>query len=261
MIVFLSKKALKADAWGKYFTQVYGEIPKKGYPLNPENLWMLYGNVLISSQVTDIPALVGDCPTANPPLGQRYNLNNAYAPRFTSWIWHPYPYPALAANSWQEVLHQADPFNDEHFGAWFVYAPGSGVYFNTGTTKAFDEHNDAYKYFKITAGDFNEEMCKAAAKQGYDSVQFLKHIDHANYQCDTKNTGHAGLRYMGVEIVGVKLVGLYACTTSSGAPSSIKAGWQGSRACVCDNSEKVLNCKGVPELQKNSLAQNTSLLV
>merc|ERR1719421_1665814 len=118
-----------------------------------------------------------------------------YAPPFTSWVWHPYPWAALTANSWQEVLHQSDPFGDEHFGAWLIYAPGSGIYFNLGVTKAFPEHIDAYKYFGVTAGNLNEEMSKAAVAKGFDSVQFLAHVDHVNYQCDTKNTGRVGLAY------------------------------------------------------------------
>ena len=47
--------------------------------------------------------------------------------------------------------------------------------------------------------------------QGFDSLQFTAHVDHVNYQCDSHNTGKGGFDYMGFEIVGVKLVGTYAC--------------------------------------------------
>jgi hypothetical protein len=128
-----------------------------------------------------------------------------------------------------------------------VYAPGSGIYFHLGQTKAFAEHKDAFTYFGVTdPKHYNQDMCKAAASQGFDSVQFLSHVDHVNYQCDTKNTGRSGLEYMGLEIVGVKLVGSYSCTSKAGAPSSVRAGWKASRACVCDSSQQYLNCKGVP---------------
>jgi len=53
---------------------------------------------------------------------------------------------------------------------------------------------------------------------------------------------------MGVEIVGTKLVGTYACTTAVGAPDSIRRGWGASQTCVCDNTLQFLNCAGVPRL-------------
>merc|ERR1719506_165278 len=103
---------------------------------------MIYKQLLIKDKVKDIPKVIGDCPTANPPDGQRYNINNMYSPPFLSWNWHPYPFKAVAANTWAEVIHEADPFGDEEFGAWFMYAPGSGIYFNTGKTISFPEHSD-----------------------------------------------------------------------------------------------------------------------
>lgn len=248
---FASKAALKKDAWGAYYTTLYGELPSS-YPIDVSKNWMIYKEVLIKDNVKDIPAIEGDCPTANPPQGQRYNINNMYSPPFLSWVWQPYPYAALPDNSMAEVLHEADPFGDENFGAWFVYAPGSGLWFDIGKTISFPEHSDAYTHFKITSGSYNEELSKAAAAAGYDSIQFLAHVDHVNYQCDTKNTGNKGLEYMGLEIVGSRLTGKYACTTSSGAPPSIKAGWQGSRACACDNTKQYLNCKNVPSMEASS---------
>jgi hypothetical protein len=224
---------------------IYGELPR-AFPVKTEDLWLLYDVQLLNAKVKQVPASVGTCPTANPPKGQRYNVNNVYAAPFNSWVWHPYPYQQLPANSWQEVQHQADPFGDEHFGAWFVYAPGSGIYFNLGKTVAFSEHLDAYTHFAIKSGDANEEVSKAAVADGYDSIQFLAHVDHVNYQCDSHNTGHAGLAYMGVEIVAVKFVGTFACGSSSGAPSNVRSGWEASRQCHCDNSKQILNCKGVP---------------
>merc|ERR1711964_132523 len=124
------------------------------------------GEIIISSKVKNIPPSVGSCPTSNPPKGQHYNINNKYSPTFTSWVWHPYPYTALPARSWVEIVHMADPFGDEHFGAWFNYAPGSGIYFNLESTIAFAEHSDAYAHFGIKSGDWNEELAKAAAGAG-----------------------------------------------------------------------------------------------
>ena len=47
---------------------------------------------------------------------------------------------------------------------------------------------------------FESSVVQAAAA-GYDSVQFLAHVDHVNYQFDTKNTGRPGFDYMGLEVV------------------------------------------------------------
>lgn len=253
---FQSKAALAADPWGKYYEAVYGELPSQGFPIETISNWFVYDATIVSSRVTNIPASVGSCPANNPPAGQRYNINDMYSPSFTSWVWHPYPWKAMAANTWQEVIHQADPFGDEHFGAWFIYAPGSGIYFNLGNTISFDEHDAAYKHFNVKAGNLNEELSKAAAAANYDSLQFLAHVDHVNYQCDTHNTGHAGLDYMGIEILAAKLVGTYACGGPAGAPPTVKAGWQASKPCECDNKMQYLNCQGVPTI--SSLVRATS---
>jgi len=147
-------------------------------------------------------------------------------------------------------MHKADPFGDEEYGNWFMYSPGSGIYFDVGVTTSFQEHDDAFRHFAITCDpkkcDYNEELSKAAAAQSYDSIQFLAHVDDVNYQCDSHNTGKVGLDYMGMEILAVKLVGSYSCGTPAGAPSSVKTGWQASKPCQCDNKHEFLNCNGVP---------------
>jgi hypothetical protein len=45
-----------------------------------------------------------------------------------------------------EVTHSGTP-GDEKCGAWFYRGTGSGIWFNTGKTKAFTEHADAVKFF------------------------------------------------------------------------------------------------------------------
>lgn len=128
---------------------------------------------------------------------------------------------------------------DEHVGAWFFYARGSGIWFNTGKTIHFVDHGDAYKMFKANG---NEDMSAKAAAAGYDSVQFLAHSDCEFKQCRT-NKGTATLNY---EIVATKLKGMYSCTSQSGTSSLVRSGWQGANSCTCDNSQNDVNCKGVP---------------
>ena len=60
-------------------------------------------------------------------------------------------------------MHERDPFGDEHNGAWYLYAKGSGVWYNIGKTISFPEHADAYAHFN--AFD-NEAMSRAAAAAG-----------------------------------------------------------------------------------------------
>ena len=112
-----------------------------------------------------------------------------------------------------------------------------------GVTISFAEHQDAYTHFNVQPD--NEAMSQAAAAAGYDSVQFLAHVDHTNYQCDTYNTGRPGFDYMGLEVVAVKLVGTYPCGASTGAPASIRSGWGATQPCTCDSKQQFLNCKGV----------------
>jgi hypothetical protein len=240
---------LAADPWGNYYKAVYGTIPTVGFPINVIDNWVLHDSTLVFQKVKDVPVPTANgCPTANAPPGQRYYFNDIYSPTTVSWLWHSYPYAALASNTWAEVIHQADPFGDEHFGLWFLYAPGSGIYFNIGITMPFSDHDDAYKHFAAGAVHPNEDMAKAAASAGLDSIQFLSHVDPVQYPCDTKHTGIAGFDYMGMEIVATKLAGTYPCGAKLGAPDIIKAGWQATRICTCDNSLKFLNCQGVPQL-------------
>jgi len=250
-------------AWSTYFQSVYGELPST-FPLDVKDFWMLYDNALTTAltaaavtmgNVTSnaIPPVVGKCPGRNPPHGLHYQLNNAYSPANTSWIWQPYPWFPFEKNTWVEVMHEKDPFGDEHFGAWFVQAKGSGIYLNTGNTIFFDTHDNAYDYFGVKKGDKNEEMSKKAAAAGYDTVQFMKHQDDVNYPCDPKDH----LLYMNFEIVGVKMVGTYACGSQSGT-GVLRTGWEASKPCTCVNTQSFTNCKGVPTQSSNSTLHPSS---
>ena len=183
------------------------------------------------------------CPTSvSAQEGQRYDENNRYSSKDLTWAWHSLnapPYAGFAANSIVEVSHQKDPFGDEHSGMWFVYGRGSGVFFDIGNTVVFSEHEDAYSFFKVPKkGDRNEQMSQKAAAAGYDSVQFIRHVDGTNYPC-AKDIGAA---WMNMEIVAVKLVGTYACGQAAGTAASLRAGWKGTKPCKCDPSNPNTNC-------------------
>jgi hypothetical protein len=189
--VFASRAELQADAWGQYYKAVYGALPTAGdFPLDVSTNWLLHDGAIIKAGLQTL------CKSSECPLNEkdRYSTNDMYQPPLVSWIWHTYPYPAQPASTWVEVLHEADPFGDEHHGMWLVFTPGSGIWFNLGVTIAFPEHQDAYNRFGIGDGD-NEKLSLAAAAAGFDSIQFLAHVDHVNYQCDTHNTGRPGFDY------------------------------------------------------------------
>ena len=76
-----------------------------------------------------------------------YAVNNAYVPTDTFWSWHPYPYSAFGSHTWCEVMHEHDPYGDEHEGALFMHTPGSAIYFNLGVTRAFSTHSVVYDHW------------------------------------------------------------------------------------------------------------------
>ena len=127
--------------------------------------------------------------------------------------------------------------------ARFYPRKGTGIYVYTGKTKDFPDHSEAVKFFgssgktTATCRAGNEAMCNAAAKAGYDSIQFTNH--NAGASC--------GKPECLLELVATRLQGKYACTDKlKGA--SLRAGWGGSRACECTEAafDGHMNCKGVP---------------
>jgi hypothetical protein len=134
---------LAASPWGDYFSDpwLYGELPPASmYPLSIGDWWMLDDGLVAKHGVT-LPPSAGNCAPPKCSLNL-YTENNMYAPPKTQWIWHAPPYTAFSG--WVEVTHQKDPFGDEHFGAWFLYAKGSGVWFQIGKVISFGEHYEAF---------------------------------------------------------------------------------------------------------------------
>ena len=126
--------------------------------------------------------------------------------------------------------------------AWFFYAKGSGIWFDIGKTVVYTDHGDAYQHFKAKG---NEDMCRKAAAQGYDSIQFLAHSDGGDYGDCRKN---AGTSYLNIEIVCTSCVGENTCASNNGQSPLLMSGWMGAKGtCKCDNTKKNLNCAGVPD--------------
>jgi len=232
---FATQAALQADgAWAKYFTTVYGALPSQGFPIKTGDLWMLYGNILKQSGIT-VPGNIPSCPTKGTDQ-MLFSEGAKYQSPGTLWIWHAGPahYGPAPAKQWTEVIHQKDPFGDEHFGAWFLYAYGSGIYFYTGKTEVYDDHPQAYKKYGVHS---NEPMCKAAAAAGVTSLQFINRHDPTNWPCQNH-----GIKNLNFEIVGVSLKGSFGCCSDgkNGYPQ-LKSGWWATTKCNCKEGQ-YLNC-------------------
>jgi len=239
---FASVAELTASPWGAYFKDVYGALPTAAaFPLDTSAWWMLYDS-LLTKHAVPLPKSAGKCAPANCQLNL-FGENNAYSPP-SQWIWHPPPYAAFSDNQWVEVLHEQDPFGDEHFGAWYLHAKGSGVWYNIGKSVTFPDHAEAYAHFNTFN---NEAMCRAAAAAGFDTIQFTAHPDHVNYPCDT--AGH--YPYMNIEIVAVKLQGTYACGSNVKPDFNVlRSGWA-DQPCACDNTIRFSNCgRALLQLEK-----------
>ena len=131
---------------------------------------------------------------------------------------------------------------------------GSGIWFNMGKMMAFHEHSDAVKKFPggktATCKTGDEAMSNAAAKAGYESIQFLGHIDSGTNNACCAQVGGAGANTpCRVEIVAVKLNGGFACTDNA-AGAQLRAGWQGFCACACTRE----GAGRIPELQGDTPA-------
>ena len=140
--MFADANSLASDPWGTYFLRVYGTMPPFSYPFCVGKLWHFYDDIL-SAVGAAAPAIAGTCPSHSAPEGQRYVENNAYQPLGVSYSWHAPPYTVTSENTWVEVSHQKDPFNDEKVGMWLLYAEGNGIWFYTGKTRSFGTHPEA----------------------------------------------------------------------------------------------------------------------
>ena len=124
--LFEDRNALENNLWADYFKAVYGGIPSEPYPLCVGDWWMIYDDIVRALNITDIPNIVGDCPTKFKLDGQRYRGKNKYWPPYSSWVWHAsntsnpsQPRTPFSNNTWVEVMHHSAP-KDEQAGAWSV---------------------------------------------------------------------------------------------------------------------------------------------
>ena len=254
------------SAWAAYVARVYGSLPTHAaaYPLCTGDLWLIYTRELdASGSPLNVPEqAISRCPRDDGSVeGQRYEKHSKlYETPSVSWIWHPSPngFDALASDTWVEVLHKGG-IPDEHAGAWFLTARGSGIWFNTGRTMAFDDHEDGWRHFGVDhlpRDDRNEAMSANASGAGLDSLQFVRHTCKMMYS-DCLNTSLPNLTFFNLEVVSTRLQGIHACASANGSSPLLRTGWPGAKAgggeaaagapCTCDNNaSEHLHCAEVP---------------
>lgn len=154
----------------------------------------------------------------------------------TIWIYNKPPYKPVLSNKWVEVTHCASwVSNDfEQKGAWFYLAKGSNIFINTGVTIVFKTHIEAVKYFLnincTTSYDecfsYFSKLVTEAAKQGYDSIQFL---DHYDMRCGKS----------AVEILMTKSIGKGIIPTNL----EFRTGHNASKKCIPIKTGNCIKCK------------------
>lgn len=204
---------------------------------------MIYKPLASQANVV-LPQLDTKCPSL---AGEFYSEMSGFASTgFAGWIRHTNladPVSnGLPGNTWVEILHTA--FSMDGAATWFYYTPGSAMWMYTGKTKIYNDHSDAsMDLLKQKCSDGKEECAaqfgawyKAAKAKNMDSFQFLKHAD---MNCG----GNKGQANLAIEIVDMKGPGTTTCS-GNGGTTRFRAGWEAKSPCVCDNSQKTINCKG-----------------
>lgn len=174
--------------------------------------------------------------------------------RFT-WIYNPVLSQPMSSSGgttalpsfyWIEVMHTKWAQDGE--ATWFYYTPGSAIWMYLGSSKAYNNHDDATwdllgQPCKHRQGDFPHEcelqfneLYPAAIDAGLDTLQFLFHSDMS---C----AGGNGRANLALEIVDVHGPGRETCSGKSG-PTRFRAGWEAQYECNCDGSQKAINCAG-----------------
>jgi len=246
--VFNDMASLQASNWAGYFQDVYGGVPQSGYPICIYNFYWLYRQTKASHGCDEGGNSPPKCPNGD---GDFYKDNNMFDKTMpnSGWIYHPAPYTAVPGDTWIEVTHSDGLCaGGEGHGMWFFYTEGSGIWFNTGKTRAFQDHGESGLALcgHFVAGF--DAAIKCAQDSGINSVQYLAHPD-PEWDCPYKKL--SGHNYGNIEIVGTigyngdKLKGGLACGNDSGQ-GVFKAGWEASQDCSCDNSKHVANCALAP---------------
>lgn len=239
----------KDEDWSSYFTIVYGSVPSSGYPICTGAFSFIWQAVLPTTFAKPI-----QCSNEQNPTGQHLP-DGSYYTGLAAWDARgAYGYianskllgVAVPAGNWVEVSHTI--YSADVGSTWFYLSVGSGVWFNVGNTRVFDDHPAAVQFFmNVSCEDGTDDpnlnqsspvatecnlqvpepICQYALDQGYDSIQFTHHND-----CTCGPTGQSSLRFNRrcmTEIVDLQ--------TRDGAKNAcapkFKGGWDANENCHC----------------------------
>jgi len=160
----------------------------------------------------------------------------------------------LPGDYWVEIIHQAYYMDGD--ATWMYYSPGTAIWMDLGKTKVWADHDDAVKELLNEPcqggqgwGPHDHEcipqfprLYKAAKAAGLDSMQFVKHGD---MPCGIEQ--HR--QNMAIEIVDLGGPGTHSCgmafpNGATSGKSRYRAGWAAQNSCICDNTQKTVNCQG-----------------
>mmetsp|Transcript_80206 Transcript_80206/g.139216 ORF Transcript_80206/g.139216 Transcript_80206/m.139216 type:complete len:745 (+) Transcript_80206:69-2303(+) len=231
--------------WKKYLKAVYGDSVEdpKNYPINMSTFWVLREELMPEIIMVSFRFRQVWCPRQ--ALDVYGNMSGylgyyddgsgvgggGHDPPGALWIYHPHPYPVIAEGKWVEVTHctYGLPGADfEQEGYWMYYAPGSGVFYNVGKTKVYENHQDAVTDLLgqdavcVGNGECQEhfyEMVHVAAKMGLTSLQF---VNWSDMRCGPT----------AMEILDVHNSGNQSCLPS------LRGGLKASCACACNSDSQ-----------------------
>lgn len=269
----------KSTAWASYFEQIYGELPThpSHYPICTYDLWV------IDQTAFDVAGIIGHTPvpTRVQPFfdDSKFNWTNGELfKKVTDWncsyyagfgIYHSNR-PYVGNDTWIEVMHSSAGTGNtgENIGMWFSYAPGSGIWFNTGRSRLFDDHASASWELCGHAYQSDDDTALCARNVGLDSYSFRTsrpvpagYACIQNYsQCEQVVSTNGTMSTWGLvglyELVAPKLAGKFPCGSAEGGTSpGFRAGWRASRPCNCNNAEPTgwLNCAAAVGLKRRGV--------
>lgn len=232
---FQDHNSLASSKWAAYFKKVYGGIPTTGYPICIANFDFIYEPIATAAGV--VSKAKRECPQKN--SGDYYKqMGPAHLEAsWNSWIYNPTHYVGMPKNHWIEITHRKQGAGLEGHGSWMYYAPGTAIWFNLGNTQAYNDHVPAMvaiigssKGCSPTSdctGHLNELM-QAAAKKGIQSLQFLHRHHYLAPPCTR----------------AIEVVGTFGSGTSTCGKGWLRAGWEASQPCNCDDKESDATCAG-----------------
>lgn len=177
--------ALQRTLQRAYSAQLYGGFDRVPRAPSLKLIWLsLLDNATLVALPTicNEPEFLGTLPpmTAN---GLKLYAKHSwlYTPADSVWVYHNSAPHALPSGSWAEVTQCPSATQQ-----WYYHAPGSGVSLNIGKSAVLPNHD---KFVR------NARLQITLRQRGFQSIQFLSHINHHNPANNYSSTGEPAPRH------------------------------------------------------------------